>query len=83
MDTTCKLRLYSTSSCHLCELAVEIVNPWLERGWVLEEVDIADDENLFAQYGLTIPVLQKTEGGAELNWPFDENQLSVFLARSD
>ncbi|NOH79774.1 glutaredoxin family protein [Vibrio sp. RE86] len=40
-------------------------------------VDIAFDDELFSRYGVTIPVLNFN--GNELNWPFDLEQLQVWL----
>lgn len=74
--------LYSTSGCHLCELALQSVLPLLaSRGETLTEVEIADDEALLQRYGTTIPVLRRLTDGAELGWPFDGEQLQVWLDR--
>lgn len=43
----------------------------------VEIVDIAFDDELFSRYGVTIPVLNYQ--GNELNWPFDLEQLQVWL----
>jgi len=34
-------------------------------------VEIADDDELLERYGVRIPVLQRLDTGAELDWPFD------------
>jgi len=70
------LTLFGTSACHLCELAEALLQ---RRDAVFEKVDISDSEELFARYGLIIPVLRRDDG-AELNWPFDEAGLERFLA---
>jgi glutaredoxin len=70
------LTLYGTSACHLCELAAALLE---SRGADFIEVDISESEALLQRYGVTIPVLRR-EDGAELNWPFDEDALAVFLA---
>lgn len=44
------------------------------------EVEIIDDDHLLAQYGERIPVLRRTDTGAEAAWPFkaeDVRQLWV------
>lgn len=69
------LILYGTSACHLCELAAALLDA---AGLVYEEVDISEDDALFERYGVTIPVLRRTDG-MELNWPFDEEALTRFL----
>ncbi|AIU68452.1 thiol-disulfide isomerase [Vibrio coralliilyticus] len=43
----------------------------------VEIVDIAFDDELFSRYGVTIPVLNYQ--GNELNWPFDLQQLQLWL----
>ncbi len=43
----------------------------------VEIVDIAFDDELFSRYGVTIPVLHYQ--GSELNWPFDIQQLQLWL----
>ena len=64
------LILYSTLGCHLCEEAKALLMPLLVRSrWQLQEVDIAEDDDLLANYGIRIPVLSIPSVG-ELNWPF-------------
>ena len=71
--------LYSTDGCHLCELAYELVAELAKTDQV-EVVDIIDDEDLVAQYRITIPVIKHLNSGVELGWPFDAEQLSAFFA---
>jgi hypothetical protein len=73
-----QLTLYSTSHCHLCELACSLVMP-LADGFKLEVIDIADDEALLKQYGLRIPVFQRDDSKTELNWPFNKADIVEFL----
>jgi hypothetical protein len=78
-----QLVLFSTSACHLCEQALQLLQPWLQREeWSLEEVDISTSEDLFQRYGLIIPVLRHVASGTELNWPFDGDALNGFLAET-
>lgn len=72
------LILYSTSHCHLCELAHTLLLPMADE-CTLEIIDIAEDEILLARYGLSIPVLHRQDTKAELNWPFAENHIRDFL----
>mgnify|MGYP000140753424 CR=1 FL=1 len=65
--------LYSTLGCHLCDEAVAILKvAGLSK---FDVVDISDDECLFAEYGVKIPVIVyldgKSNGKKELAWPFD------------
>ena len=72
------LTLYSTSHCHLCELALEILKP-LASGFKLTVVDIAEEETLLNQYGLRIPVLHRDDSIIELNWPFSHTDIINYL----
>ena len=74
------LTLYSTSHCHLCELAHVLLLP-LPAGFRLEIIDIADNEALLAQYGTRIPVLHRQDCKAELNWPFDAKDVALLLLK--
>ncbi len=76
-----KFRLYGTSACHLCELALAMIaNHQVAMGcFDVEVVDISASDTLFARYGATIPVLQHPDS-RELNWPFNTQQLRDFLA---
>lgn len=73
--------LMSTEGCHLCDEAVEIIvttmNPELHQ---VDEVDIAYNDALMEKYALLIPVLLDEQSGAELRWPFTQQQLIDFIA---
>ena len=53
--------------------------PLVEYGLLVELVDIADDESWFEAYSLRIPVLRRIDTEAELDWPFDSEQVVAFL----
>ncbi|WP_110971289.1 glutaredoxin family protein [Pseudomonas huaxiensis] len=72
-------QLFGTLGCHLCEVAEAILMPFVEHGLLVELVDIADDPGQVERYGLLIPVLRRCDSGAELNWPFDADQIVAFL----
>lgn len=74
------LLLYSTSGCHLCELAKELVDnvPLLEQ-FTLNVVDIANDDTLFERYGIRIPVIKFEHSQLEMSWPFDLDELTSYL----
>ena len=67
-----------TSGCHLCEEAQRVIYQAL--GVTATEVEIAVDERLLARYGLSIPVLQRTDTGAELGWPFGPDAVRYLCA---
>ncbi|AZE77656.1 glutaredoxin family protein [Pseudomonas synxantha] len=77
MPTECQL--FGTLGCHLCELAEEVLMPLVDHGLMVELIDIADPEDLTEAYGLRIPVLRRVDTGAELDWPFDSDQVVAFL----
>ena len=76
-----KLVLYSTVGCHLCEQAKEILLPLLAAEDSVEELDIADADELMALYGIRIPVIKCLHSEREIGWPFDRAQLAEFLGQ--
>ena len=72
-------QLFGTLGCHLCEIAEAEIMPLVEHGLLVELVDITDPEDLTDAYGLRIPVLRRIDTGAELDWPFDTQQVVAFL----
>lgn len=74
--------LYSTSACHLCEQALALLRPHLGDSLSVQELDISESGELFERYGVLIPVLRRTDSGAELHWPFDDRALLDFLAEA-
>ncbi len=78
------LILYSTLFCHLCEQAFELYQQSKIKTDITQ-VDIVDDDALYARYGVTIPVLswQNEQGKVidELCWPFDLTELQQWLKK--
>ncbi len=72
-----QLVLYSTSHCHLCELALSLTVKIPEI--LVTVIDISEDALLFEKYAVRIPVLQRKDTNAELNWPFTEMEIHQFL----
>ncbi|MGB4073004.1 glutaredoxin family protein [Pseudomonas sp.] len=72
-------QLFGTLGCHLCEVAEALLMPFVEHGLLVELVDIAEHEDWVEHYGLRIPVLRRTDSGAELDWPFEAEQIVEFL----
>ncbi len=72
--------LYSTSACHLCDVAKAMIEAkmGLTGDLSCEEVDIVDSDSLFERYGVLIPVLQHPDQ-RELSWPFSPEQLQEFM----
>lgn len=75
-----ELLFYTTSQCHLCELAEALlVSTPMPVPIPVDAIDIAQSEELVARYGTQIPVLRRTDTDAELGWPFTREQLLAFL----
>lgn len=73
-----QLRLYSTAHCHLCELAQSFLMQQSENVSV-EIIDISNNADFLAKYGLLIPVLQRQDTKAQLHWPFSLVDITMFL----
>lgn len=72
-----KLILLGTSGCHLCEQAEQIMTACDHVE--IELIDIAEQEQWQEKYAIRIPVLYHSKTGNELGWPFDSQQVQVFL----
>ena len=72
-------QLFGTLGCHLCEVAEAELLPLVEHGLLVELVDIVESESWLARYALRIPVLRRSDTGAELDWPFEAEQVASFL----
>ena len=73
-----KVILYSTSHCHLCELAISMLSD-MQVDISLEIIEITTNDALLNQYALKIPVLQREDSNTELNWPFNAADIHHFL----
>ena len=75
-----QLVLYTTSNCHLCEQALAfLINLKNQHriNWLIKE--ISDDDELIEKYGIRIPVIQRIDNLAELNWPFSQNDIVMLI----
>lgn len=79
----CECQLYITPACPLCELAEYELMPMIERGLLVELIDISADEALCERYAGATPVLRRMDTGAELGWPFEAEQIVAFLSPTD
>jgi hypothetical protein len=73
--------LYTTAGCHLCELAEAIllqINDSIPLEITYSE--IGDDDDLIAQYGTRIPVIQFSDN-SQLNWPFELSDIINHLSK--
>ena len=75
-----ELWLYTTSACQLCERAERLLDSMPElRRWTRRDRDIALDDDLMARYATRIPVLSEPESGAELDWPFNADDVLALI----
>jgi glutaredoxin-like protein DUF836 len=75
------LTLYTRADCHLCDDMKAIVLPVAaEYGCVVQQIDIASDPGLEAEYGLEIPVLL-VNGRKAFKYRVSERELRVRLSR--
>ncbi len=73
-----KLTLYSHPDCHLCEEGEALLHRE-GLGDSYRIVDIETDLELLRNYEIHVPVLKREDSGEELFWPFDSDDLEVFL----
>jgi hypothetical protein len=86
-----ELLLYTTSGCHLCEQAQEILQPVIINVCAMNglpsdsirlcPVEISEDAALVECYGIRIPVIQFSDDDDELGWPFDAESAFAFLSK--
>jgi predicted DCC family thiol-disulfide oxidoreductase YuxK len=75
-----KYILYGTSACHLCEDAEKLINSTIQDMHIIyAKIDITENDNLLQKYGLKIPVFQCLSTKQDLNWPFNEVALELFI----
>jgi predicted DCC family thiol-disulfide oxidoreductase YuxK len=74
-----KITLMSGTNCHLCDQAKQMLKPLLEEKNIqLSVLNVKQDQALFEQYGLRIPVVI-LEDGSEKGWPFTVAQIARML----
>lgn len=57
-----KLKIYSKDNCHLCHDMIEDLRLWQTRlTFEFEVIEIDDDAELLAKFGLMIPVLMHND----------------------
>lgn len=75
------VKLYTRKTCPLCDKGKEVlVNLQSEFDFVIEEVDIYNDDRLTEEYGLMIPVVEID--GEEVQFgQIDRQTISNFLRK--
>ena len=76
-----RLTLYSRPGCHLCEeMKAVVARAGAVAAFTLDEIDISDDADLEARYGLEIPVLE-VDGRKVAKYRITERELALILER--
>ena len=73
-----EVTLYTKDNCSLCDIVKQQLSELASQyPHTLQEVDITQDQQLFAQYRYTIPVV--TIGESQLQAPIDRGMLVAAL----
>lgn len=70
------LFLLSTEGCHLCEVAMSLLD---QMKLEYQVVDILEEQQLVDLYGDKIPVLMTETAQQALFWPFEQEQVKQFI----
>lgn len=73
-----RFKLYTTSNCHLCEQAEQLLKS-IKEVQHITLIEIAVNDDLIELYGTRIPVLQRTDNLTELSWPFNSEDVRKFI----
>ena len=75
------LRFYTKESCHLCDVAFEIVERISNKiNFTLETVDITKSDDLMMKYAVEIPVIE-INGNFEFKYKVNEKDLLIALEK--
>lgn len=72
-------QLFVIINCPRCALAEAALVPLVEHGLWVELIDLHEAAHLPESYEARAPVLRRVDTGAELDWPFDVDQVVHFL----
>lgn len=73
-----QIRLYTTLGCHLCAQLETLVHTLANDDVALCHIEISEDDDLLARYGVRIPVLADAED-FELDRGLDPKRLGEWL----
>ena len=75
------LKLYSTSYCHLCEQAEDmLISLGKLHPITWQIIEIIDDEALLSLYGTSIPVIRRVDTNQEIAWPFTKREIERLIS---
>ena len=74
------LSFFSGPDCCLCDQAKALIEPLIkERDLRIDYVNIKGNAEYMHRYGARIPVIMRNDTKAEIEWPFDIQQLVAFV----
>lgn len=77
---TLYLSFFSTSHCHLCESAENLLLDVAQQTDIeYQVIEITESDTLLELYGVRIPVIKRVDTQAEIGWPFTTEDLTRFL----
>lgn len=75
------VQFYTTEGCRLCDEALEMVQPIVERlRFELQVIEIMDNAEAESAYAEHIPVMGRSDRSAPLYWPFSAAAVYRYLA---
>jgi len=77
-----KLTLYTKNNCPLCETAKEFIEENFPNRFLIEEVDITKDKQLFRKFKLDIPVFYHGSNFL-MQHKADKNALELLIRQQD
>ena len=72
-----KVQYYTKEACPLCDEGLAILCTF--SGLEIERIDIEEDPDVYGEFAVRIPVIRSMDGGAELAWPFDRQDVERFI----
>ncbi len=76
-----KVTIYGKKGCCLCDQAVDVLEKVnASFPFEFEKIDISDNKELLAEFGLTIPVVL-VDGVRAFKYRVNENRLRVLLSQ--
>lgn len=74
------IAFYTGPQCSLCDDADALITQSANaKTRVITKYNIREDSELYHLYAVRIPVLKREDNGQELGWPFNLEELELFL----
>ena len=73
-------RYYTKDGCPLCDEGLAILCTF--DGLDIECIDIEENDDVYPEFAVRIPVIRSQAGDEELAWPFDREDVKRFIEKS-